>query len=127
MHSHQTKQMPFTLSFHSLTEKVPQHNEHILYFNTTTDGFDFQQGNLREDTVEYIWDEIDEDGMASGNSACYNEGDLPEDNWKLSVGISNESYGFIGEGETLEPRANNIYWINAEEFWNTFPEPVYNY
>lgn len=119
--------MPFSLTFHSLTEKTPQHKEHILYFNTTIDGFDFQQGNLREDTVEYIWDDIDEDGMASGNSACYNEGDASEDNWKLAVCIGNESYGFLGVGETLEPRANNIYWINAEEFWSIFPEPVSNY
>ena len=51
--------MPFTLTFHSLVEKTPQHGEQILYFSTGLDSFDVQQGNLRDATVEYCWDDVD--------------------------------------------------------------------
>ena len=121
-------QMPFTLTFHSLVEKTPQHGEQILYFSTGLDSFDAQQGNLRDATVEYYWDEYDENGDATGNSCTYD----PEDsevlvNWRLCFSLGGD---FLDEGfviDDAEPRKNNFYWINAEEFWNTFPEPQSNY
>ena len=117
--------MPFTLTFHSLVEKTPQHDEQILYFSTCYDSFDAQVGNLNDATVEYYWDEYDENGDYTGNSACYNQEDSAEDNWKLCFSIGDE--GFVIDEVEPEPRKNNYYWISAEEFWNTFPEPVSNY
>lgn len=122
--THKGTPMPFTLTFYSLAEKTPQHNEQILYFSTGFDSFDVQVGNLREATVEYYWDECDEDGEYTGTSACYDPDDSEEEgNWKLCLAFSDE--GFVIDDE--EPRKNNFYWINAEEFWNTFPEPHSNY
>ena len=120
--------MPFTLTFHSLVEKTPQHGEQILYFSTGLDSFDAQQGNLRDATVEYYWDEYDEDGDATGNACTYDpeNAEIP-DNCRLCFSLGGD---FLDEGFVIddeEPRKNNFYWINSEEFWNTFPEPQFNY
>jgi hypothetical protein len=119
--------MPFTLTFHSLAEKTPQYGEQILYFSTSLDSFDTQVGNLREATVEYYWDEYDEDG-STGNSVCYDPEDSdPTEGLRLCFSLGGDylSEGFVIDDD--EPRKNNFYWINAEDFWNKFPEPVSNY
>lgn len=117
--------MPFTLTFHSLAEKVPQHEEKIVFFDTSLGSFESQSSELKFGEAFYVWEQVDENGITEGNSCTYSPDDGPEKGWELYFGISYEDYGVsCGPLNNLNPhRANNLYWCSLDEFWNTFPAP----
>lgn len=100
-----------TLTFKSSLDELPKHNEHIVYLKQSHD-----YENILFDTVEYQWVEYitDEDGdYPSGTTACYNEGDIPEEGWKLEV---------IVGGYVLD-NYYTIIWMTEDEWFESLPKP----
>jgi hypothetical protein len=117
--------MTFTLTFQSLEEKMPQHEEKILFFNTSLGSFDSQSGEMKPGKVFYTWEQVDEDGLPEGNCCSYSPNDEPEEGWELYINLEYDdiavSYGPLNNLDTHQTK--NLYWCNLDEFWNTLPGP----
>lgn len=117
--------MSFTLTFHSLEEKIPQHEEEIVFFDTSLGSFDSQSGELKTGEVFYTWEQVDDNGFPEGNSCAYSPEDKPEDGWELYFNVSYDDTAVCyGPLNNLEPHQTmNLHWCNLDEFWNTLPAP----
>ena len=102
--------MPLTLTFNYFKEKKPEHYEEVIQLINTssfyTEGF-----APRQTTVEYCWEEVDEEGCATGTYCNYNEGDEPEENSRLIV-IGCD--GMVFEDDSL--------WISVDDYWKALDE-----
>ena len=100
--------MPVTITFHTFKEKQPKHQDSVIRLCKTS-SFDMEGFNPREVTVEYMWEEIDETGSATGIDCCYHEGDKQENGYRLVVSDDN--------GEVFE---DDSLWISVDEYWECF-------
>jgi len=99
--------MPVTITFYRLSERKPKNDEHIIYlYNITSFGYDSFEP--RECNVEYCWEEIDEeDGLPTGSSICYEDGDEQPENHTLMM---------LFDGAELD---EDTLWIPFDEYMDT--------
>lgn len=95
------------LSFVSIKEKIPEHKQDICYLRIISDS-SFQSTGICTGTFTYEWIEVDEDGCPTGVSITYNEGDVKEENWKLTYYIHDEDN---------TPVSQDLHWMTIESFW----------
>ncbi len=67
-----------TFGFYTPYEKLPNHDEEIVFLSKRS-SFDTEYFNIRSGTIEYVWEELDENGEYNGNSLCYETGDFMDD------------------------------------------------
>jgi hypothetical protein len=119
--------MPFTLTFHSIEEKVPPHGTEIMFFDTKVNSYGFQSGDLKEGKVFYTWD--NDNGTSwvyeGEEEFIYEDGTKPteEENIRLFFCIESEgaAFGYGPISDICSYYAKRIYWVDAEEFWNILP------
>lgn len=69
--------MPITITFQTVAEDKPTHNQEIVYLKPST-SFGFEGFSPRDCTAEYVWVEIDENGDDTGSQTIYNGEDTLE-------------------------------------------------
>ena len=70
------------LVFHRVSEKKPKHGQEIWYIHNSNF---YGTHEFKYETVEYIWEEVDEDGIWTGTSIGYLEGEETPSNCVLSL------------------------------------------
>ena len=98
--------MSVTITFHTLKEKKPAHQESIIWLQKSG-SFGFTGYNPRERTVTYDWAEVDEKGQHTGNYCCY-DGEEELDGHRLEYYCS----GFHLDEDDL--------WISVDDYWECF-------
>jgi len=118
--------MAFTLTFHSLEEKIPAHHQEIAFFDTRIDGYGFQNMELNCGKVFYVWD--------NGNGTqwpydgeeefVYDDGTKPEEEIQLIFCIEQENVGWeYGPVSNIkEYFRKRIYWTDYNQLTETVPE-----
>ena len=97
--------MTKTLTFYTIAERTPKHDEIIVWLREVGDSF-AEGYTLTDCEVEYQWTEVDEDGEDTGSGVVYNgEGSLK--NHKLSI---------LFDGYEVE---DDWLWMPAEEYWGS--------
>lgn len=116
--------MSFTLTFESLEDKIPEHGQEILYFDSHTDGWGFKSNELHHGEVFYVW--------SNGNGTTwvyegesefvYDDGSKPEEEIELVMCIETGRSAFqCGPVSAPDPfTAKRIHWIDAEAIWDVF-------
>lgn len=100
--------MPAVFTFYKVSEKVPEHNQDIIWLSQVT-SFDYYYYNPREITVEYHWAEYDEEGYCTGTFVSYN-GEPEEDMAKIGYRLE-----FQFDGQPSEP---DYLWMPIEDYCN---------
>ncbi len=126
--------MSFSLTFHTLAEKLPNHGEQIAYFYNCRY---YPTLELHFGDFGYVWHrmEVLDNGkmiVSQGSTAEYNEGQKWDDNfifinkessddsiWKLGYQIDSETGQFSWYPD--EVITDDIFWIKYEELDNTVP------
>jgi hypothetical protein len=111
--------MSFTLTFHSLQEKVPSHHQKILFFDSSVDGFGFITDELNVGEVFYRWDD------GNGTSWIYEDGDSKLDSdedeqvhLKLYIEHNNMASEYGPVSDITSNYAKAIYWTDFKEYVN---------
>ena len=86
-----------TFEFYTPEEKLPKHDETIVYISKQS-SFGMEYFDVKVGIIEYVWEELDENGEYNGNSVCYDAEDFMEDfmddpNVRLNVLVSNDHFG----------------------------------
>ena len=118
--------MAFSLTFHSLEEKIPAHDQEIAFFDTHINGYGFQNMDLKYGKVYYVWD--------NGNGAqwtyegeeefIYDDGTKPEEEMQLIFCIEDDDAGWeYGPVSNIkEYFRKRIYWTDSNQLTETVPE-----
>lgn len=122
--------MPFTLTFHSIEEKIPEHGTEIAFFNTTINGYGFQCMDLKYGKVFYSWD--DDNGTSwlydGEEEFVYDDGTKPseEENINLMFNIEEcgESLAYTyGPVSNIKPYfSKTIFWTDYDKMTEIVPE-----
>lgn len=59
-----------TFDFYTLDERLPKNGEEIVFISKHG-SFNIEYFDVRAGTIEYVWEELDENGDYNGNSLCY--------------------------------------------------------
>ncbi|HET8686989.1 MAG TPA: hypothetical protein VFM18_10040, partial [Methanosarcina sp.] len=110
--------MPISFRFYTFSEKKPQHKESIVYLKQYH-SFDTMGFEPRECEVEYIWDELDEEGELTGTSIGFESmSDYTSKEAKLLMLLD----GY--------PATEGTLWIPLEEYSklleNSYDEDSFN-
>lgn len=92
-----------SLPFHSIAERRPSPGQEVAWIRRGA-SFGFDAFEIRYDTAEYCWFELDEDGDFNGTQIGYN-GEESLEGCRLEVMFGNET----ANPETL--------WCSMEEIW----------
>lgn len=104
--------MPVSLTFYSIDERKPKHDEKIVYLKRSKGQF-AEYFEPREDDAYYQWELVDKDGYYTGMSCSYEVGDDPPE---LEVGEENhwQLEGPHVNGYLMD---DSYLWCSAEEYW----------
>jgi hypothetical protein len=75
------------LVFHSISKKMPKHNQEIWYIRHNKFGSSHEFKYFK---VEYSWDKCDEEGNSTGASWGYDEDIPPPPNCKLTCNLGGD-------------------------------------
>jgi hypothetical protein len=118
--------MAFSLTFHSLEEKIPAHDQEIAFFDTRITGYGFQNMDLKYGKVYYVWD--------NGNGTqwtydgeeefIYDDGTKPEEEMQLIFCIEHDDAGWeYGPVSNIkEYFRKRIHWTDSNQLVETVPE-----
>lgn len=82
-----------TFDFYTPEEKIPKHDETIVYISKRS-SFGTEYFDVKVGIIEYVWEELDENGEYNGNSLYYDIEDFMDDpNVRLNVLVSNDHFG----------------------------------
>jgi hypothetical protein len=82
-----------TFDFYTIEDRPPNHNDEVVFLSKQN-SFEVEYFNVRIGTIEYVWEELDENGEYNGNSVCYDADDFMDDpNIRLNILISDYSGG----------------------------------
>jgi hypothetical protein len=120
--------MSFTLTFHSIEEKIPEHGQEIAFFDTHINGYGFQNMDLKFGKVFYSWD--NGDGCSwiydGEEEFIYDDGTKPNEDENIQLIFCIQSDGEVweyGPVSNIKPYfAKRIYWINYDQLVETVPE-----
>lgn len=80
-----------TFDFYTPTEKIPKHGDEVVFISKH-DSFAIEYFDTRIGTIEYVWEELDENGEYTGNSLCYDADDFMDNpNVSLNVLLADHS------------------------------------
>ena len=103
------KNKMISLPFHSISERRPSDGQEVAWIRRGA-AFGFDSFDIRYNTAEYCWFELDEDGEHNGFQIGYN-GEESVEGCRLEVLFGNET----ADPETL--------WCPMEEIWSIlYPE-----
>lgn len=109
--------MPVTITFNRVSERVPEHNQEIIWLQKTS-SFDYYGFNPRQVSVEYQWTGfyINEKGnkLQTGSAICYNTGDSVPEQEKDGTFYEID---MLVDGWTLD---TEDLWIDVEDYWKCF-------
>lgn len=105
--------MSVSLTFHTLSERKPEHGQSIVYFRRRMD-YDFVTFEPKETTVEYSWFEY-EDGDFTGCQICYE----PEEANNPEILATCKLEILLAGGECMDDKLH--FWMSAEEWDAAFP------
>ena len=121
--------MAFTITFHSLEEKLPAHNQEIAFFDTHVNGYGFQMMDLKFGKVFYVWG--NDDGSSwiyeGEEEFIYDDGTKPdpEENMQLKFCINEEGENLSVEygpvSNIKKYFAKTIYWTDYSQMSETIP------
>lgn len=95
--------MSVTMTWKVFGEEKPKHEQDIIWLRVRGD-YGFFGFEPREVTVEYQWEEIDDEGYLTGVGIIYTEGDNPPENCQLLV---------LAEGFEIQ---ETDLWMAVEEY-----------
>jgi hypothetical protein len=101
--------MPVTVTLHTVSERRPEHDQPIIFIDNDrfTKTYEFRYG-----VVEYIWDELGEDGKPNGVSIGYTADEPQPENTRLTL---------LCDGFDLEP---DYLWAPADEMEDSLWPPA---
>jgi hypothetical protein len=83
-----------TFDFYMPEEKLPNDNETIVFLSKHS-SFGTEYLDVRSGTIEYVWEELDENGEYNGNSLCYDADDFMDDpTVRLNILIVDHTGGY---------------------------------
>lgn len=112
--------MPINLTFYSLKEKRPKHNEQVIVLSPRS-SFGFEGFEPITSNVEYCWFCVDDDGTFDGSQCCFDS--INEAHHKLD----DVTYGPDDSKWVLKAIVNgyilqeNSYWSPEEEYHESLP------
>jgi hypothetical protein len=86
-----------TFDFYIPDEKLPKHDEEIVFIRKVAH-FGNEYFDVRSGIIEYVWEEVDENGEYTGNSLFYDADDFMDNpNVMLNILIADHSgcYNFF--------------------------------
>ena len=109
--------MPVTITFYKISEKKPKHGQQVIYLRGIS-SFDMYGYEPRETTAYYTWEEIDEEGEETGNSACYDPEEFPD----IKVGETiDEGYKLMIQFDEYIA-TDDVLWVDYDEYWANFED-----
>ena len=117
--------MAFTLTFHSLEEKIPAHGQNIAFFDTHIGVYGFQNMDLNYGKVFYVWDNGNggQCNYEGEEEFVYDDGTKPEEEMQLIFCIEHENAGWnYGPVSNIkEYFRKRIHWTDYNQLDETVP------
>lgn len=103
--------MPITMTWNLVSEQAPKHQENIIWLRVAS-SFDSYGFEPREVEVEYMWAELNEDNLETGNCVCYTEGKEEIKGHRLIICV---------DGDEMQP---TDLWMSEDAYYKFLQENI---